>query len=165
MRKSKHTLLLASFILTLVAVVSYSCTKDIAKNPLLAFSDKALLDSAKNTSAFVYYKNDPNAVYSGTNGPHGAFKLKFNKKANSVLTDGGKLPVGQKFPDGSFIVKEIPSNGLYAMMYKRDGSWIWTEVHNDGTVIHSVNKDASGPCVSCHSQSGQRDLVVSFNFY
>jgi hypothetical protein len=149
------------FTLTIV----YSCRKDVGENPLLAFTDKALLDSAKNAAAFEYYKNDPNAVYSGTNGPHGAFKLKFNKIAKTVLTDNGKLPVGQKFPDGSFIVKEIPSNGIYAMMYKKDGSWIWTESHGDGSVIHSVIKDAAGPCVSCHSQAGQRDLVVSFNFY
>ena len=33
------------------------CTKDEAKNPLLAYSDKALYDSVKNESAFIYYKN------------------------------------------------------------------------------------------------------------
>jgi len=161
----KSQILIGISFLVLTLTIVYSCKKDVGKNPLLAFTDKALLDSAKNTSAFVYYKNDPNAIYSGTNGPHGAFKLKFNKIATAALTDNGKLPVGQKFPDGSFIVKEISSNGLYAMIYKRAGSWIWTESHGDGTVVHSVVKDASAACVSCHSQTGQRDLVVSFNFY
>ena len=45
------------FVLTLFSCVFYACTKDVAKNPLLAYSDKALLDSARNTSAFTYYKN------------------------------------------------------------------------------------------------------------
>ena len=148
----------------IISCVFYSCTKDVGVNPLLAFTDKALLDSANNTAAFVYYKNDPNAVYSGANGPHGAFKLKFNKKAILALTDNNKLPVGQKFPDGSMIVKEIPSNGLYAIMYKKSGSWLWSEVNKDGTVVFSVNKNGDG-CISCHSQSGNRDLVVTFNFH
>ncbi|MES2762682.1 MAG: hypothetical protein V4677_10755 [Bacteroidota bacterium] len=163
MRKVK---IIAVICLVVIAmVISYSCKKDIGQNPLLAFTDKALLDSAKNTAAFMYYKNNPTAIYSGTNGPHGAFKLKFNKIANAVLTDAGKLPVGQHFPDGSLVVKEIPSNGIYALMYKREGSWIWSEINGDGSVIHSVTKDPSSACVGCHSQTGQRDLVVSFNFY
>lgn len=144
--------------------VFYSCTKDVAKNPLLAYSDKALFDSCKNETAFTYYKNTSGTVYSGTNGPHGAFKLKFNKIAATVLTDNGKLPVGQLFPDGSMIVKEVQSNGMYALMYKKTGSWLWAEINADGSVVYSVNKDPS-VCTSCHSQAGQRDLVVSFNFY
>ncbi len=152
------------FFITVLSVF-YSCTKDIAKNPLLAYSDKALLDSARNESAFIYYKNDPGAIYSGTNGPHGPFKLKFNKIAATVLTDNGKLPIGQAFPNGSLVVKEVPSTNVYAIMYKKEGSWLWLEAHNDGSVVHSVNKDPQAACVSCHSQAGQRDLVVSFNFY
>jgi hypothetical protein len=163
MRKMQLIAVMCLFVAAMV--ISYSCKKDVGQNPLLAFTDKALLDSAKNAAAFVYYKSDPSAVYSGTNGPHGAFKLKFNKIAAAILTDNGKLPAGQHFPNGSLVVKEVPSNGIYALMYKREGSWIWLEAYGDGRVVHSVNKDASAACVSCHSQSGQRDLVVSFNFY
>ncbi len=165
MYSSKIKFLAIGFTGVLAAMVFYSCRKDIGVNPLLAYSDKALLDSAKNEAAFTYYNNSPSTVYSGTNGPHGAFKLKFNKIAYAALTDNGKLPVGAQFPNGSFVVKEIPSNGLYAFMYKKEGSWLWSEVNSDGSIIHSVNKDASAACISCHSQTGQRDLVVSFNFY
>ena len=165
MRNSKHTVLFAIVVTTLLATAFYSCRKDVGKNPLLAYSDKALLDSAKNEVAFTYYNNSPSTVYSGTNGPHGAFKLKFNKIAYAALTDNGKLPVGGQFPNGSFIVKEVSSNGIYALMYKKEGNWLWSEMHSDGSIIHSVNKDASTACISCHSQPGQRDLVVSFNFY
>lgn len=160
----KKPLTIICFILTLLSCIFYSCTKDIAKNPLLAYSDKALIDSVKNDAAFMYYKNDPSIVYSGTSGPHGAFKLKFNKTAYSALTDNGKLPIGQSFPNGSFIVKEIQSDGLLAIMYKKDGSWLWAEFYKNGSVLYSVNKDPQ-TCISCHSQNGQRDLVVSFNFY
>lgn len=152
-----------AFIIILIACIFYSCTKDVAKNPLLAYSDKALLDSSKNTTAFIYYKNDASTVYPGTTGAHSSFKLKFNKIAASALTDNGKIAVGQQFPNGSFIVKEMQS-GLNAFMYKKEGSWLWAEVYNNGNVFYSVNKD-SQPCISCHSQSGNRDLVVSFNFY
>lgn len=163
MHNSKVKVLLAVFMAVLTATVLYSCRKDIGKNPLLAYSDRALYDSAKNESAFVYYQNSP-TVHSGTNGPHGAFKLKFNKIANTALTDNGKLPVGATFPNGSMIVKVVESSGLYALMYKKEGSWLWAEINSDGSTFYSVNKDPS-VCTSCHSQSGHRDLVVSFNFY
>lgn len=152
-----------AFIVILIACVFYSCTKDVAKNPLLAYSDKALLDSSKNTTAFIYYKDDASTIYPGTTGAHSSFKLKFNKIAATVLTDNGKIPVGQQFPNGSFIVKEMQS-GLNAFMYKKEGSWLWAEIYSNGDVLYSVNK-GSQPCINCHSQSGNRDLVVSFNFY
>jgi hypothetical protein len=137
------------------------------QNPDLAFSDKALYDSCRNEAAFNYYKNINQVlqVAPGSNSPHGAFKLKFNKIATAALTDNGKLPIGQKFPEGSLVVKEIESNGLYAIMYKHNNSWLWAEISNDGTTIFSVTKDATTACISCHNQSGQRDLVVSFNYY
>lgn len=151
-------------LLIILFVTLISCTKDEAKNPLLAYSDKALFDSIKNESAFIYYKNTP-TVYSGTNGPHGSFTLKFNKIASAVLTDNGKLPIGQTFPNGSFVVKEVKSSGLFAFMYKNNNSWLWGEVAANGNTVFSVNKDPNSACISCHSQSGHRDLVVSFAFY
>jgi hypothetical protein len=160
---NKSILIIVSFLI-FISAIFFSCKKDVGINPLLAFSDKALYDSSKNEAAFVYYKNAPATIYSGTNGPHGSFKLRFNKVAATALTDNGKLPVGQKFPDGSFIVKDVQSSGLIAFMYKKSNSWLWGEINTDGSVYFSVNKDAT-TCTSCHNQTGQRDLVVSFNFY
>lgn len=153
------------FWTTVLSCVFYSCTKDVGINPLIAYSDKALFDSCRNEKAFTYYQNNPGTVYSGTNGPHGAFKLKFNKIALTALTDNGKLPAGSIFPNGSMVVKEVQHNGQYAFMYKRAGSWLWAEINADGSVAYSVNKDAGAGCINCHSQTGHRDLVVSFNFY
>ncbi len=161
----KNRIALIVFCAVAMLSVFYSCTKDKGSNPLLAYNDKALYDSCKNIPVFLYYKNDPSLVYSGVHGPHGAFKLRFNKRAYAALTDNGKLPANQTFPNGSMIVKDIQSSGRYALMYKKSGSWLWAEINSDGTVAFSAASDPAAACISCHSQSGQRDLVVSFNFY
>jgi hypothetical protein len=148
-------------------ILLYACTKDKGRDPELAYRDKALLDSAKNQPIFTYYKNK-DSVYAGNSAsPHGSFKLKFNKTARNVLTDNGKLPVGTKFPDGSMIVKEVWRNNavsLYSLMYKHNQQWLWAEIEPEGNVHYSVKKDPS-VCTNCHSQTGHRDLVMSFYFY
>jgi hypothetical protein len=155
------------FIAFIVFALFIACTKDKGVDPELAFSDKALLDSANNLSAFTFYKNKDTLFPGTSSSPHGSFKLKFNKIAFSVLSDNGKLPLASVFPEGSMVLKEIRRNGevtLYSIMYKHNRSWLWTEVAPDGKVNYSVKKDPS-VCTSCHKQTGNRDLVVSFNFY
>lgn len=157
-----------SFVLIISLAVIYSCTKDKGRNPDLAYSDFALRDSCENSAAFVYYKNEPGTIYSGAHGPHGTFKLKFNHKAYAQLTDGGKLPVGGVFSDGSMVVKEIVRSGSlvkYAIMYKLNGSWLWGEWTPDLAVKDISVNDNSSLCTTCHSQSGNRDLVNAFSFY
>ncbi len=144
-----------------------ACTKKEGKSTALALSDLALLDSCKNTS-HPFYKNDSTTLYSGSAGPHGNFKLRFNIIAYKSLTDKGKLPLNAAMPEGSLIIKDIYTGGnnitLYAFMYKKSGSWIWGEVTPDKQILYSVFKNPS-VCIGCHSQQGNRDLVVSFNFY
>lgn len=155
------------FSLFFCFVINYSCKKDKGKNPELAYSDKALLDSCLNEAAFVYYKNDAGAVLSGIHGPHGSFKLKFNKIATAVLTDAGKIPAGYVFPEGSMVVKQIMNGNtivFYAFMYKYNGSWLWGEAKPNRDLVHGVNDNAS-ICTSCHQQTGNRDWVTSFHFY
>lgn len=154
-------------LIFLFLVFFISCTKDKGINPELAYKDYSLLDSCKNGSAFNYYKNDPNIVYSGNTGAHGSFKLKFNKTAYAALTDNGKLPVNSKFPDRSLVVKEVLSGSninFYAFMYKYKGKWLWGEVKPNGDVLYSVEK-APALCINCHQQAGNRDLVDVFIFY
>lgn len=143
------------------------CTKKVAKNPELAYSDRALYDSALTTN-YKYYQNDPSALLSaGGNSPHGSFRLRFNSIAYNALTSGGKLPVGGVFPEGSFIIKDVYSGGsinLYAYMYKHNGSWLWGEVESDGKFKYYA-KDGPAVCVGCHSQTGNRDLVTTFYFH
>lgn len=142
------------------------CTKQTGRNPALALSDKALLDSCIN-GAPVYYKNDTKTIFPGTNGPHGPYQLRFNSIAATALTDNGKLPVGKNMPDGAFIVKDVYSGSkiwLYAFMYKSGGSWLWAEIEPNGSVHHSVTGNAS-VCTGCHSQAGNRDLLLTFKDY
>lgn len=152
-------------VFIIVFVLLICCTKKIGTNPSLAYSNGALLDSCKQ-AYHHYYKND-SSILPGAHGPHGTFKLRFNSIALKALTDNGKLPTGGKFPDGSLIIKDAYKGSdieIYAMMYKKSGSWLWAEIKPDKKVVHGVN-DNSGVCTGCHSQSGNRDLVVSFNFY
>ena len=156
------------FVFVISLAIIDSCTKDKGRNPELAYSDRALRDSCENDAAFVYYKNDPGVIYSGVNGAHGTFKLKFNHIAYAQLSDGGKLPVGSKFSDGSMVVKEIMKSGTldkYAIMYKRAGSWIWAEWTPDLSSKDLSVNGKSNLCTSCHSQSGNRDLVNTFKFH
>jgi hypothetical protein len=155
------------FCAVLFGAVIFSCTKDKGIDPQLAYTDRALFDSCQNEPAFVYYKNDPSMIYPGTIGPHGSYKLKFNKTAFAALTDNGKLPLAAKFPERSFIVKEVLKDGNlveYAIMYKYNNSWLWAELNADGSVKHSVKKESS-VCTNCHSQAGNRDLVTTFYFH
>lgn len=156
--------LIFAFIFVLALV--HSCSNKKYLKPVPAVQDKALLDSCKNNSAFYFYKGK-DSIYSGAHGPHGTFKLKFNSVAKLLLTDNGKIPVGSVFPENSMIVKEAVVGGsvhYYALMYKFHGSWLWAEIKPDGTVMHSVESDPK-VCISCHTQTGHRDLVDSFIFY
>jgi len=146
--------------------VLISCTKDQGRNPSLAYTDFALADSCAQ-SYHKYYKNDVTTLLSGAHGPHGTFKLRFNPIAFKALTDNGKLHLGNSFPEGSLIIKDIYSGGtlnLYALMYKKSGTWLWAEIEPGGSIHHSITS-AESICTGCHSQSGNRDFAVSFNFY
>lgn len=143
-----------------------SCTKKVGADLEGAYSDAALFDSAHHQN-YTYYKNDSLTLLPGTHGPHGTFKLRFNSIAYRALIDTGKLPVKGKFPDGSFLVKDVYKNGvldIYAYMYKRNGNWLWGEVHSNGKFEYRI-KDGAAVCLGCHTQPGNRDNAVSFNFY
>lgn len=155
-----------SLLIPLVGMFCF-CTKKVAKNPELAYSDTALFDSTQNAN-YKYYQNDPNNLLPAAgNSPHGSFKLRFNSIAYAALTAGGKLPVGGTFPEGSFLVKDVYSGGsigVYAYMYKHNGSWLWGEVKSSGDFLYYA-KDGPSVCVGCHSQSGNRDMVTTFQFH
>ncbi|MEO6303283.1 MAG: hypothetical protein ABIP51_08920, partial [Bacteroidia bacterium] len=80
----------------------------------------------------------------------------------------GKLPIANKMPNGSLIVKDVyDGNGnitVHAFMYKRSGSWIWGEIKPNKEVLFSVNNNSS-LCTGCHSAPGNRDFVRTFSFY
>ena len=159
---------LVTCCLVLAALVFYTCTKKTGKNPTLAFTDLALRDSCA-ASYHHYYKNDSSLLIkaAGSNSPHGPFKLRFNSIALNALTDDGKLPRAASMPEGSLVIKDVYVDGkleIYALMYKTSGAWLWAEIKPNKQVLYSVYKNP-GTCVGCHNQSGNRDLLLSFEYY
>ena len=153
------------FYFIFFVLIFYQCIKKVGSDPEQKFSDKALFDSAKSINS-KYYKNK-DTLYSGAHGPHGTFKLRFNSAAYKMLTDSGRIPKTSVFPEGAMVVKDVYKNGtldLYAYMYKHNGLWLWGEAQSTGKFLFTV-KDGPGSCLGCHSQSGNRDFVVAFNFY
>lgn len=135
---------------------------------MVAYTDLALLDSCKAPYHY-YYKNNSALISKapGSNSPHGDFKLRFNAIAYKALVDSGRLPVQGLMPDGSLVIKDLFRDGQldhYALMYKRSGVWLWAEIKANRQVLYSVNKDP-GVCTGCHNQQGNRDQVLSFEFY
>lgn len=105
----------------------------------------------------------------------GNIQVLFNAKAQSVLGQDGKLPLGAAFPDSALVIKKIYNSStttpdVIAVMYRtsRDplnsGGWVWAEFKANGDAIYSIDKKGEG-CVSCHSQTGNRDLVRTFELH
>lgn len=127
------------------------------------------------TSGFTYYQNNSTPRQSvAESNAHGAkVNIRFNAKAQSVLGMDGKLPLGTSFPDSSLIVKEIyDSNGnlsLYATMYRLPNDkntfkkWVWAEITPLGVSYYEPSR--GNGCTSCHSLSGNRDLVRTFGVF
>lgn len=121
----------------------------------------------------VYYQSLDTILQPKGGSPHGEFKLRFNALAASQLGPDGKLPVGNLFPVGSLIVKEVYSAAgeltLYAVMRKDDtrfagNGWLWGEYKPNGEVVYSIGEKGKN-CTSCHSASGHRDMVRSFELH
>jgi len=154
------------FFALIILIFIIACTKTVGYKPDSFYSDRALADSCINGAPY-YYLNNSNTIFPGNNGPHGAFKLRLNSIALNALTENGKLPTSASMPNGSLIVKDIYKGNnisLYALMYKRENSWLWAEYDTKRKVVYSVNKNP-GLCINCHNQSGNRDLVVTFKHY
>lgn len=139
-------------------------------------TDTALFDKSKSVTGFSYYKNSDSIHVSSSPSAHNPyFRVRFNSIAEAALTDNGKLPVGGSFPDGSLIVKELydspgGSLQLLAVMEKASANsasgngYLWAEFEPDGKAAFSTSKKGNG-CISCHSATGNRDLVRLFELF
>ncbi|MES2621312.1 MAG: hypothetical protein V4615_10715 [Bacteroidota bacterium] len=126
--------------------------------------DKALFNKSKDATGFTYYKNDITVLPSSSGSPHNSFfRVRFNAAAQAALTDNGKLPVGNSFPDGSLIVKELydSQSGNLALLA---AGWLWAEFKPDGKAAYSTSKKGEG-CISCHNLSGNRDYARLFELF
>jgi hypothetical protein len=135
--------------------------------------DSVIYSEVINTTGHKYFKSG-NVLSPASNSPHGNFRLRFNPKAQSVFDANGNLPKGVSYPNGSLVVKEIVDGSnkvnLYAIMKKDSTSpyavkgWLWSEYGTSGGVDYSISNKGSS-CVSCHSQTPNRDYTISWDVH
>jgi len=166
----KSTLIKIAVIITVVFAIN-SCKDDDDDQPAPPSADKSLYDAVV-AAGYTYYQGG-NTLPPASPSPHGSFKLRFNATAQAALDSTGELPVGNTFPTGSILVKDVYAGGslaLFAVMRKDPANanagsgWLWAEYNIDGTVITSLTSKGSG-CVSCHSSADNRDLVKTFDLH
>lgn len=139
--------------------------------------DKELLDMAKVTSGFTWYKNSDGLLNRSSGSAHDypLLKTRYNSIAATQLDENGKILEGAVFPEGSLVVKELYSNsttlGRYAILYKQSGNtyadangWVWGYIDADGTVAESATKKGVS-CISCHSQPGSIDYMLMNKYF
>ena len=164
----KHVLPL--FILILFT----SCSSK--KEEGVIISDATLFSLTQTVSSFTYLKRSLDTLAVSGNSPHGGhIRVRFNQKAISAMNDSATRLSKTFFPDESLVVKEVygPSGGPlleYSVMYKLPGAansksgWIWAEYLPDGSPNYSV-ANKGNECISCHSASGNYDLVQTFRLH
>jgi hypothetical protein len=152
-------------LLTVMSIAIYGCAKKK--------TTEKIYSESTSTSLYLYKGKDTIYHPAGTS-PHGNFNLNFNQTPHDAFGVDGKLPVGQTFPEGSLIVKEIydANNQLivYAVMKKDRKSkfanhkWIWAEYNADGSSKVSIAREGKD-CVDCHTSGITRDLTLSFDLH
>ncbi len=168
-----RALLIFTALCAIVAI--NSCTKDPVTDdddPIVTYTDTDLFQLINNEE-FFYYKGDTSLLSAAGNSPHGTFKLLFNQTANEALGPDGKLAVGDTFPTGSIVLKDVIRNGstlFYAAMWKQPSSananedWLWYEANLNGSLLVSINANGNG-CIGCHRGNAQRDFTNSFDLH
>jgi hypothetical protein len=141
--------------------------------------DAAFFRLVTQTDPFGRYAVFPNAEefttgrLNGSEAHRPVIRVSLNATAAGAL-QGGRLPAGGRFPDGSIVFKEIKPSAtaaasVYAVMLKDSGNslagngWLWAEYGPSGSVVFSINNRGSA-CTSCHlrERGPQNDLVRSF---
>lgn len=166
------------FIPTLLILIGFaislaSCKKDKEAEGI----DKEMYDMAQSTKGFNWYKYSDalldKSSGSGHNYPY--LRTRFNETASAMLDSTGKVMDSASFPEGSFIVKELYSDGStlerYAMLFKQSNNssadergWVWGYVNSDGTVAEPADNKGNS-CISCHTQQGSIDYVLMNKFF
>lgn len=166
----RSTLIWASFSLAIVAITLQACKKEAQG------IDLDLLNMARETNGFVWYKNSDTwlPASTGTGHNYSSLRTRYNSTAATQLDANGKVEVNASFPDGSLIVKEL-SNGTsaerYAILYKRSDSehadsrgWVWGYVNEDGTVATTA-EEKGAICTGCHLQPDNIDYMLMNKFF
>ena len=158
-----------------------SCEQAKAPGPAPGFiatqTDSALYAQATaDPATFVWYQSNPARLRSASTSGHSPYqRTRYNAIAAAALTDGGKLPRGGSFPDGSLIVKELFNNPsgtgtfeLLAVMKKESNNpnaakgWLWAE-YLPAISSNYIKLDGKGAaCTGCHADGADRDYTRLF---
>jgi hypothetical protein len=151
-------------------VFAVSCSNENAQSLKPQALSDSFLFAELNSSGYRYYKSDSLPKDSAPGSGHiGQVLVRFNPIAQRSLDSTGKLPVSDRFSEGSMIVKELYSTGVlanYAIMYKSatdptaGGGWVWGYMNLQGSITFRADKGQG--CIGCHSIEGNRDLVRTF---
>ena len=160
----KKKITLSIFLVSMVLITFFSCTKEVAK--LQGPTDSQMFAWCKDSLDRFYYQNDSTNVLPQMSNFHGPFKLRFNAKVKNALGSDGKLAPGQVLPDSSVIVKVsyAPNIAQYAIIFKLNQAWTWGKYTPTGGVLRSVN-DQPADCLSCHNGTGNRDQTLTFTLH
>jgi hypothetical protein len=163
---------LAASLLILYALFLSCAYNDLNDKPKVVTSTDEELYQETIGDGYTFFQGGQLLAPAAAS-PHGLFKLRFNEIAWSALDQNEKLPVGDTFPEGSVIVKEVHTGGtisVYAVMKKSSNDinsgngWLWSEYRvNASTLVSITGKGAS--CINCHAQSVNRDLVRTFDLH
>jgi len=156
-------------VMIILATVFIASCKD--KEDEKAITDQVLIEKISE-SEYSYYSTDTIQA----RGPHVPFiMVRFNPTAKAVLNEDNKIELGQTFPEGSIIVKEIYNTKggdlvrQYVMMKKPNDpnaatNWIWSAYSASNAVEQSVTLKGVG-CFECHSIAPHRDGVKMFDIH
>lgn len=169
--KYKTTILL--FLMIQCVWIISACKKEKPAKGI----DKELLDIARNTSDFNWFKKSDALLEKsvGSGHPQPLLRTRYNSVAASQLDTAGRILTDAQFPEGSLIVKELYDNSTslarYAILYKKsdkdeaDGNgWVWGYINSDETVVTSAIEKGSG-CIGCHSQEQNIDYMLMNKYY
>jgi hypothetical protein len=135
-----------------------------------------LVTQAQPFSGYVLFPDTDELATGRLNGSEAhnpLVRVSLNARAMGAL-QGGRLPAGSSFPDGSIVFKELRSSAAasanaYAVMYKDAANplagrgWLWAEFSPTGIPLYSVSNRGNA-CTGCHSRERGplNDLVRTF---
>jgi len=139
--------------------------------------DKELLDMARETNGFTWFKKSSSYLNKSSGSGHSFpfLRTRFNSIAAAELDSVGKIKEDTQFAEGSFIVKELyqddKSLSRYAMLYKDPNNasadtngWVWGYINADGsTAVTATEKGKQ--CAGCHLQAGNIDYMLMNKFF
>ncbi len=167
----KTSILLSTFAVTLLVLGMAACKKEATG------TDLELLNKAKTTAGFVWYKNtDALLPRSSGSGHSEAFlRTRYNVTAAASLDSTFKISSGTSFAEGSLIVKELHTDAntlsRYAVLYKQSthpdadaNGWVWGYIDADGKVAEPAANKGSA-CRNCHLQADNIDYMLMNKYF